>query len=475
MKPAGFWLRANAMRLGLFTAYVLLVGATMHQHAMWRDEMQAWLIARDSPTLAALFQHLRYEGHPALWYLLLMPLTRISRDPVLMQGLQLTIAAVSLAIVLWRAPLTWVERALFPFGYFVLYEYGVKSRSYVLGFLLMVAFCALWRRRRTSPLLIALVLALLANVHLLFMDISISAACALLVDRVQHRGLPAAGWRVDIAAGLLLLTGWIVAAVTIRPPPDPGFATAWYLSFQTGRLKMCQDALGALVSPAPSLWAAIAAGVLLLVVLARWKRAPAAAVFLLLSAAGMLVLFYVKLPPSPWRCGILFLAFVMANWMARADAAKPLVPKFMFAAVLAVQVVYGLQAVAADRVHPLSSGRAVARYIAAQGWAAQPIIGMPDYAMAPIIGYLGANQFYFANALRWGSFTIWDKKRTEKIDINAFLQNAARFGPRETLVVGRQIAVDPALLRQYGFANAAAFTGARESGENYDIYRRGGN
>ena len=46
----------------------------MMQHAMWRYEMQAWLLARDSQTLGDLFFNLRYEGHPALWHLLLWPL-----------------------------------------------------------------------------------------------------------------------------------------------------------------------------------------------------------------------------------------------------------------------------------------------------------------------------------------------------------------------------------------------------------------
>ncbi len=474
MKPAGFWLRAHAMRLGLLTVYVLLVGATMRQHAMWRDEMQAWLIARDIPSLAALLQQLRYEGHPALWYFLLIPLAHISRNPVLMQGLQLVIATTSLAIVLWRAPLTWAERALFPFGYLILYEYGVKSRSYALGFLILLLFCALWRQRRRHPVLIALVLALLANVHLLFMVVSISAACALLVDRLRHRALPGPGVRADVAAGLLLMAGWVFAAITIRPPPDPGFAAAWYVSYQINRVLMCQDAIGVLVSPVPSLWAAFAGIALLLLVFARRKMAPAAAVFLLLSSAGILALFYVKLPASPWRSGILFLALFAAQWLGRAETGKALIPPFIFAAVLAVQAFFGVQAVAADWAHPLSSGRAVARYIAAQGWAAQPILGLPDKLMSPIIGYLGADQFYFANGLRWGSFGTWDQKRLQTIDINAFLQNAARFGPRETLIVGAQTATDPVLLRQYGFAQVATFMGARAPEENYVIYRRGG-
>jgi hypothetical protein len=47
--------------------FFLLSLNTILHHEMWRDELQAWLIARDSDSIAQLFfQNLRYEGHPGL-------------------------------------------------------------------------------------------------------------------------------------------------------------------------------------------------------------------------------------------------------------------------------------------------------------------------------------------------------------------------------------------------------------------------
>jgi hypothetical protein len=483
MRTAAEWLRNNIMQLSILTIYLLLVGATMHVHAMWRDEMQAWLIARDSPNLKDLLNNLRYEGHPALWYLLLMPLTRLSRNPALMQHLQLAISAASLSIVLWRAPLTRLERGLFPFGYFILYEYAVKSRSYALGILLLVVFCALWPKRRQRPVLIGLVLALLANVHLLLLVLSVSAVFALALDRILGIGSMAekaeADWRSNLAAIVVVMAGWSVAVATIRPPV--GFAEAWYFSFSADRLSRCLSTLSALFAPAPSIWAIIAGGAVLLTIALRWKAAPAAALFFLMSAAGLLVLFYVKLPNHPWLLGILFLSFVATNWIARSDTRRrvpgiqprQLIPSWLFLIVLAVQVAFGLQALRADWLHPLSNGRATARYIMAQGWTHEPIIGVPDYIMSPIVGYLGVDGFYYGNAQRWGSFTVWDQRRfSNKIAIDEVLQNATKFGPRETLVVGELTPLDPRLLSRYGFVEVASFSGAREPGENYDVYRR---
>ena len=68
--------------MGLFA---VLLGLVTSQHEMYVDEAQAWLIARDSGNLLELVQHLRYEGHPALWYLLLYLPAHLSASLVWMQ------------------------------------------------------------------------------------------------------------------------------------------------------------------------------------------------------------------------------------------------------------------------------------------------------------------------------------------------------------------------------------------------------
>ena len=80
---------------GLTAVYALVLAFGLAHHEMWRDELQAWLLARDSAGPADLFANLKYEGHPALWHLLLMPLTRLTASPVAMQALHLVIASTT--------------------------------------------------------------------------------------------------------------------------------------------------------------------------------------------------------------------------------------------------------------------------------------------------------------------------------------------------------------------------------------------
>jgi hypothetical protein len=464
------WLRANASRLALLALYMLVSGYAIAGHAMWRDEMQAWLIARDSAGIRALFHNLHYEGHPALWYLLLMPLTRLGRDPVLMQALNFVIAAATVALVLWRAPLSAFERALFPFGYFVLYEYAVKSRSYALGCLLLFVFAALWQRRRDSPLLIAFVLALMANVHALFMIVSAAAVAALVVDRLV--GAPSgrennpASRHADVLAIAIVGMGWGIAILTAMPPPDSGFVPDWFFGVSFRRFRHSALALVAIF----------------LLALVRFRNSPAAATLLGASLFGLLAFFYIKYPGAIWHHGIGAMLLLAAVWVDRSPAHepagahrfKPLVPAVLFGAALAVQALAGVVAVRGELQQPLSRGRDVARFIVAQGWARDPIVGVDDFRTVPIIGYLGVDRAYYANGQRWGSFTVWDRQRLQPVDMRRVLADTVAFGPAATLIVAAGTEVDPALLHGNGFDEVARFDGAKVPEENYTIYRRPG-
>ena len=50
--------------IGLAFLFLAVGAYTTNHHEMWRDEIQAWLLARDSASVFELFAHLKYEGHP---------------------------------------------------------------------------------------------------------------------------------------------------------------------------------------------------------------------------------------------------------------------------------------------------------------------------------------------------------------------------------------------------------------------------
>lgn len=127
--------------------FALLGLAAILNHSMWRDELNVWMVARDSHSLSELYTNVITEGHPILWYILLYIVKYIVNAPVAMQLLHWTLGNI-VVLLLWRfSPFSTLEKALFTFGYFPFYEYYVISRNYTLVLLLIFIFCAIYNLR----------------------------------------------------------------------------------------------------------------------------------------------------------------------------------------------------------------------------------------------------------------------------------------------------------------------------------------
>jgi hypothetical protein len=65
----------------LFGLLVIYNTLRFFRHAMWRDELQPFMITVTSATPLEVLARVKYEGHPALWYLLLWVITRFTSGP----------------------------------------------------------------------------------------------------------------------------------------------------------------------------------------------------------------------------------------------------------------------------------------------------------------------------------------------------------------------------------------------------------
>lgn len=159
------------------SVYVILLALVSYRHSMGLDEMRAWLIARDSDSLVALFHYLRYEAHPALWYLILYIPAHLWWNAISMQVLNYVFAVAEAWLILSARKLHWLYRLLGIFSFYGFYRYGVFARSYMLAMLLLTAAvrCLLGERQHRKLAILFLVLAI--NVH--FFAIPIAAVLAL--------------------------------------------------------------------------------------------------------------------------------------------------------------------------------------------------------------------------------------------------------------------------------------------------------
>jgi hypothetical protein len=208
----------------LLAVLAVAVGLTafgLARHAMWFDELQAWNLARASRSVPDLLHHLRYEGHPPAWYLVLYGLTRITGDPRAMQGAELVIVAATYAVVLFASPFSKPVRFALIAGYTISFEYGVISRGYGLGVLSLVVTLTLLGRPRPRwrwALLSAAVLAW-TSIAGAVVALAIAGAVAGGVARKDRRKRREPGRdRRRFVAGTGVAA--VTAAVVCIPPSD---------------------------------------------------------------------------------------------------------------------------------------------------------------------------------------------------------------------------------------------------------------
>lgn len=494
--------------LVVLAVFLGLTGFMLTRHEMFRDEIQAWLIARDT-SLLSLWRHLRYEGHPALWYLLLMPLTRLTLSPHAMQVLHLAITGGAVLVWLRAAPFSRLQRLLFVFGYYVSFEYVILSRNYGIGLLLCMAFCAVYAARRPRPLALAGLLALLANTSIHGAVVAMAAAIGVGVDQALRRRVgvgspPVAvpGHRRWVLAAGLFAAGFLLAVWSVRPAPDGGYLPEWVLSVDPRRAAQVLTQVPNAYLPVPQ-WKAdfwnsnvlyqlpandalrllLALGMLALALLAL-AATPAALGLFVCGSGALGALFYLKYIGYLRHHGFLFLLFLMALWLRPCCVRVPLpgwlarlqVPAVAGASrlltfCLAAQVLGAAVALSWDARHAWTPASAVSAYLQAHR-GDRLVVGLSDWQAAVAAGPLSREPHYQPRGRRFGTFVQLDTARDEPLADTFAIQDALAVGRARgqacLLISGRAIRAD--ILARCGLRLEAAFPPGLLPDEAFFLY-----
>jgi len=175
-------------------AWFAIVLATLWHHEFQNDEVRALSIATGSPSLWQIPVFLKNEGHPVVWYVLLRIGYQALGSTAALPAVSFLFAGTAIVIFLFWSPFSLGLKFLFAFSVLPLYEYSVMARNYGISMLLMFSFAALYPYRRRRPLVLALVLAMLANtnVHSLLIA-GLLTVLWLWGEAVDNRGSLSAG------------------------------------------------------------------------------------------------------------------------------------------------------------------------------------------------------------------------------------------------------------------------------------------
>jgi len=461
----------RSLVLTFFALGLLLIG----RHELWQDEWQAWLIARDSATIADLFNNLRYEGHPGLWHLGLFGLSRLTPQPLAMQVLHLVVATATVYVFLKFSPFTNWQKFLFVFGYFPFFEYAAISRNYASGLLLLFLFCAVFPSTlRKKFLVLCGILFLLAQTSVYGLFLVLALGLALVVTPYTDKSFGPGPGTLELLAGLaLMVAGVCLSILQLVPPPDSGLALGWKFDLDlphlTNAVATVWEAYVPMPAPQYHFWDTnlisnqpakffLSLGLLAFSVLLFLRQPPVLGVYVL-GTLAILTFGYTKYFGSIRHHGHLFILFLACLWLSASLPSKevqaPLVKRLtdfcrrhkdrVVVGLLTVHLLAGVMAYGMDLGYPFSAGRETARYIKENHLDGRVLAGYEDDAASVLAGYLN-RKIYYPGSHRWGSFVIWDRKRKNLKDsaiLEKTRQLAANHQGEVLLIMNRELK-DPA-------------------------------
>jgi hypothetical protein len=206
--------------LAVWLAYLIMLAFTVPWHEPWNDEAQAWLLARDLSLPQLLLHGLRYESHPPLWYLILWIPTHLHVGYFIFCWISAVIASAGIYVLLRLSPFPFYLRAVLPFSFYLAYQYSVVARSYVLYPLLGFLVAHVYRQTRPRPVLMAILLALLANVSIHGTLVACSFAALYSWKYFRPGRTVGISARTFLPAAVIFLSSLALIALIVFPPQD---------------------------------------------------------------------------------------------------------------------------------------------------------------------------------------------------------------------------------------------------------------
>ena len=435
----------NSAFIGLLVLIFLCIGLlNILTHEMWRDELQAWLIASDSVSILNLFDNMKYEGHPALWHICLYFISRFTNQPITMQFFHLLLAATTIYIFTRFSPFTKLQKTLFAFGYFPLYEYAAISRNYAMGVLFIFCFCSVFRTRTKNYLILSCILFMLAQTSVYGLMIAICFGYTLIMEYVFDRNLRKSlrTKRTELVISIAIFILGIMGSVfQLIQALDNGEA-AWKTDFDLRCITRVIAIPWKSFVPVPEFMntefivstilpslipSAILSVILLCFSLLLFVRKPVV-IFLYISATIWLLMFsYFQHFGELRHHGHLFILFIACLWLSDYYTDTKLKSRSFnnpagfcekhknrfLVGILSIHLVLGIAASGVDWFYPFSAGKETAKFIKDKQMDNMLMLGDMDFPASVVAGYLN-REIYYTQSNKFGSFIIWNDKRGDR-------------------------------------------------------------
>ena len=485
--------KSNRIILSAVFALIAVVSClSMYYHEVWLDEAHAFLIARDSIGVHNLFLNIRYEGHPALWHILLYYGYRLTHSIYVMQAIHLTFGLATIAIILACSPFNIKLKLMLACSYFFSYEYLIISRNYTIGIFFIVLSMVVFKRMRGSfkLVIVAVLIGLAMNSHVSNLLISTFLFICMLAIYLKE---PINRNKNAMAACLIIIIALATAYSEIRPFPDRShpkpdlsvnpakilnsvrrigqvvflvptnrWSEPWSWTIPAIGSAPLEDireyqagfdikkVLNLALYETPSLLLLLLIGSLLLLV----RKSLPVMIFFALSLGGLFFFDYVFYPGTVRHLGYFFILIIITLWLFKdfgyKDERKSLDKKifvYVFSIVLLLQLVSSVVFHVCDYLYIFSDAKNTAEFLKKQKLTNKRILFSPEYMAPQVLYYSGIKKAFYPETKKYQSFIVFSNStrqvrdgaqilklaQQENSDVLVFLQGYPTIMPSDSL------------------------------------------
>lgn len=210
------FIKKNKVNLVVMLCYSIITFIILLFHESWRDEAQAWLIARDL-NIIDIFVQMKYEGHPVIWYLILVPFAKLGLPYIFVKIVSWLICNIAVWLILKKAPFNLILKILFIFSMPMIYLYPSISRSYCLIPLAITLVAIYFGQRHEKPIQYILSILFLANTHVIMYGmVGILLLLFYIEELIQNRKTNSKEQKKKVYISLIvIIVGLILTLIPI--------------------------------------------------------------------------------------------------------------------------------------------------------------------------------------------------------------------------------------------------------------------
>ena len=380
----------------IIITFIILSIIIADKHEPWSDEAQSYLLARDT-NFIEIFKYMKYEGTPPLWVFIIKIFLSLGGTYQTFYILPIIFSTIGLILFEYKIKVPWYIKIIFPFTYFLFYQYTIVVRSYCLVFPLLMLIAISYKKRFDKPGLFLLSLFLFMNISLHTLMISGSLFLIYILDSIKTEKIYT---KKNKITNIIIFFELLLTTIVTIPSKECSFGT-------DNMTNLFHVILESTFGSGLNIYIEIILSMIILAILILpLKKGEYFKFFLLFTP---LIFIYIFITFQVWHVGIVWL-LLFTHLILNNQINENKLIKIFILLVCIVQSTWTISSINYDYYNKYSAGKDAANYLKEYVENDKIIYGL-GYSKTAIQPYFDKN--IFDNKIIDKAFNIWIKDRGE--------------------------------------------------------------